>query len=224
MNVIKKCSFCAEFTSDKFYNLFYELVGANKSLQSRILFKNNDFVVIPTLGSLCPGYLLILPKKHFVSVGSMPNEYYQSLCKLLGNVKEIIQEKYFSNVIAFEHGAVSANYLGGACCDHAHIHVVPYNGNLLSSFQIRKFQIDEIFTFSSLSESVKNDKPYLFYQSQSNRMYMITADRIPSQMIRKIIAEKNGIPDKWDWRENLFEANIIKTISDFSDVFIDLHI
>jgi diadenosine tetraphosphate (Ap4A) HIT family hydrolase len=218
---MKKCSFCAEFNSDKNYNLFHDLVGARFSLTNRVIQETNQWIIIPSLGSFWPGYVLILPKKHFFSVGAMPEQYYDYLQRLLRCVKGKIQRIYSSKVIAFEHGAVSSSIAGGACSDHAHIHLLPYSGNILSSLPATEYQVNEIYSFNSLKVAVKNGSPYLFYQSSSNRMFIIRSNEIPSQIIRKIIAKQSGIPDKWDWKNNLFHENIISTINDLHGISIE---
>lgn len=38
------------------------------------VFESRNFVVVPSLGSLVEGWMLLLPKKHLLSMGALPEE------------------------------------------------------------------------------------------------------------------------------------------------------
>ena len=39
-------------------------------MSDHVLFESENFVVVPTIGSIVPGWLLVVPRSHFMSVGS----------------------------------------------------------------------------------------------------------------------------------------------------------
>ena len=53
----------------KFCEKFGEASGGNQ-IADHVLFESANFVVVPTVGSIIPGWLLVVPRSHFLSVGS----------------------------------------------------------------------------------------------------------------------------------------------------------
>jgi len=106
----EECTFCNEFVGNLEKTLFYQVIG-NK-VRSRILKETNNFVVIPTVGQIIEGYLLIMPKKHYLSVGHLPDSFYPELESLYYETKNILIKYYASPVFFFEHGSVSRLYIG----------------------------------------------------------------------------------------------------------------
>ena len=63
------CEFCSELKSFK-----ESRVGKiyNNHVNNRIIKESENFFVIPTIGQIIPGSLLILPKEHFETFSQIP--------------------------------------------------------------------------------------------------------------------------------------------------------
>jgi diadenosine tetraphosphate (Ap4A) HIT family hydrolase len=64
------CEFCIEISSprkSRFYKLFSQF-----NLETRILLEDRDNIAIPGLGALAEGYVIVLPKKHYISLSYLP--------------------------------------------------------------------------------------------------------------------------------------------------------
>jgi ATP adenylyltransferase len=192
------------FTEDEFFN--------------EILFESKNFKVIPSLGSLIEGWLLVLPKSHFISIGAIDNSHlYNELEELVDRTCKIVENEY-GNYVMFEHGPAQAETIVGCGVDYAHLHIVPIKIDLVqeSSKFITNCHWDRISSLSCTSDFHKRDLPYLLVQDNSKTLFIGSAEEIPSQTFRKVIAEHLGVPNKYDWKQYPFYSNITKTIAKFS--------
>jgi len=91
-----------------------------------ILYETDHFFITPTLGCMnIPGYLLLLSKECFKGMGSLPESLHQELEEVTQYAKARLKEVYNKDVQIFEHGPKVCDVHGGACLDHAHLHIVP---------------------------------------------------------------------------------------------------
>ena len=96
------------------------------------LFESPNFVALPSLGALVEGWLLLVPKQHFIAMGALP----ESLCDEMTAMKQLLwsalQECYGTSC-AFEHGPSASLRDVGCGVDHAHLHFVPTSFDLPSA-------------------------------------------------------------------------------------------
>lgn len=182
------------------------------------LYETKHFAVIPSLGSIVEGWLLIIPKKHYLSLGYLQSpELYSELESLLEYIG-YITKKLYGEYILFENGAFCSDKLVGCGVDYAHIHIVPTHENLIeiieNDFHI-KYNWKKIDSILESQNFVMNNKPYLYYRNQQGISYITTDNNIPSQLFRKAIAYKNGYTDKYDWKTEIFKNNILRTITKY---------
>jgi len=190
--MMNDCQYCEEFERG-----YLDLNG--KSLGNRILLETDNFVVFPTLGQIVEGYLLIAPKKHYLAIGEIPRANYKELEEVQGKVKTILSETYGSPLF-FEHGATSRKKRGGCCIEHAHIHAVPVQVEILGDLS-KVFGHKKIRDYNGLKTKFEREEPYFFLEDNFGRKYSFDIpDVVPSQYIRRIISEKIGKQERWDWR------------------------
>ena len=156
-------------------------------IHQRILYDDGFFVVFPALGHFVPGYLLIAPKEHYVSVSTLPEKIKEDLEQVQTKVKKILSEVY-GPVIFFEHGPASRK--GGCCIEHAHVHAVPVHFNL-DTIELPSRQIQ---TYTQLPSD-----EYLFVEDHKGVKQCYQANNLPSQLMRRKIAQQLNIPERWDW-------------------------
>lgn len=194
------CTFCAEPAGLPVNeNLLRSILQPRLKVNSRILFETTNWLVMPTIGPLRPGHLLMVSRRHYTSVGACPDLTNRELEGILEMVAQVLFDVYGLPVAAFEHGAVSYTKKGGCCVDHAHVHVLPCPFELLNPLK-ESFSVETITHFSALSLSVEMGQPYLFYQDPAGMRYLLTAPVIASQCMRILIARKQGTPQIWNWR------------------------
>lgn len=186
------CPYCKTF--ERGYDEF-----KGKNLGNRILFESKNFIVFPTIGQIVEGYLLIAPKKHFISMGGIPASFYRELESVQLKVRKTLSENY-SAPLFFEHGPASETKKAGCCIEHAHFHAVPVQLDILADLS-KNLKFKKIVSFEALKKQFKKARPYFFLETNNCQRYLFDIPEIvPSQYIRRIIAAKTGKPELWNWK------------------------
>jgi len=201
-----RCRFCTVFRS----------TVSNRSIQSwdKILFQSKNFTVFPSLGALIEGWLLIVPKDHALCLGGLSRELHSELDELRRQVSLALEECYGS-VTVFEHGPAQPCHSVGCGVDHAHLHILPTQINLIEG-------VKEIFPEPLKWEPVRSVQetaslyeaglPYLYVEQTPGRGFVTTHPNLQSQMFRKVVAKHIGRLERYNWREFHGEDNILSTI------------
>ena len=190
---MKECIFC-NIDKDKIYNT--------------ILDETDNFIVLPTLGSLVEGYILIVSKRHIYNIGELNQEEQDEYINLLNKYRELFNELYGKHPIIFEHGTSRLDIKSAASSVvHAHTHIVNFN------FKNEEDIIKEL-NFKEIKEinDVDSNKNYIFYISQNGKKYITYNFEGTSQLMRILIAKELGFIDKFNWKCEAFIDNIVKTI------------
>jgi diadenosine tetraphosphate (Ap4A) HIT family hydrolase len=206
------CDFCNEFSGDP-QNTFNRIY--RHDLVSRVLFRSKEFVVVPSLGQITEGHLLLLPIKHFTAFGELPESLLEEFTGLANNVAATITEGYGSSV-AFEHG-VRPGGSGGCGIYHAHLHAVPLANatDPVDALKLR-FPYTELTRLDEISKRSAGLSSYLLYQDSHTRLYLFDTGPLPSQYMRKLLADALESED-WDWRTAGIEQRLLATMKRFSD-------
>src|ERR1017187_4678860 len=93
------CTLCAELESD-----------AGRAPWNEPLIETEHFTVIPSLGALVEGWLLIVPKMHFISMGALPIDLRAEADGLEHQTRSLLKAKYRKPVVGFEHGPSAAHH------------------------------------------------------------------------------------------------------------------
>lgn len=177
---------------------------------NRPLWESENFIVIPSLGALVEGWLLIVPKEHYICIGEMPS----SLIDELNSVKFAVAfhlKDIYGEVVAFEHGPSTHKSKVGCSVDHAHLHVVPTSLSLVTASS--KFLPDDVNwvkgDFSNCRSAFADGKDYLYLEQPVGDGAIFVSKEIGSQVFRKSIACNMGILDESNWRDYP-KLNILK--------------
>lgn len=165
-----------------------------------------------------------MTNEHFTSAGACPHDMLLELNNIFITLRKAINLVYNSPCIIFEHGSLPNLGKGGASVDHAHLHILPFTYEILEDIS-EQFKIQRMESINEIHDPIRHSMPYLFYQNQKNENYIIIDEKIPSQYLRRIIANKTNELYRWNWRENYGLDYIKQTIIDFKCINIDeIHI
>ncbi|AFY38379.1 histidine triad (HIT) protein [[Leptolyngbya] sp. PCC 7376] len=204
-----KCTFCAQYVLHT-HAIAWSKIGQEYGQFSDVILETDNCLAIAGFGALTEGYVLIIPKDHYLSVGGLPKKLMSEFIA----VKQIIGDsikKIYGQVAFFEHG-MSTCSLSGGCIDHAHIHAIPCKTDFRAHLQIDfpEIQISDIFELSKFSNA---NISYIFYENIFEEKFVYVAtETIKSQYIRRLWAGSIGKPKEWNWGIFIGEKNIARTI------------
>lgn len=181
------------------------------------LLESQNFVAIPSLGSLLEGWLLITPRRHFISTGALPESLGAELSAFRCEVSAHL-EMIYGDICAFEHGPFAPNRQAGCGVDHAHVHLVPLSFDLVEIAR-PLMPSDTTWTrafWSDCKSAFDRRLDYLFVEQPVGEGRIAVADRFGSQILRRAIATAIGNADSFDWREHPNHNNIDRTIRSVS--------
>jgi diadenosine tetraphosphate (Ap4A) HIT family hydrolase len=209
-----KCDFCNEFSGEP-GNAFRRIYGGTP--ESRVLFRSDQFAVIPSLGQIFEGYLLVLPVMHFNALGDLPGPFIDELAQVCQLAGKALRSEY-GPFIFFEHGTRSED-VGGCGIYHAHLHAAPIGpaSDPIDLLKLR-FPFTQLARLDEINEQSANLPCYLFYQDSRERLYLFDTGPLPSQYMRKVLAEALDSSD-WDWRAAAREERLLATIRRLSEQF-----
>lgn len=194
----KDCYFCQEI----------EDPARNIMNRSRVVLESENYIVIPTVGCFQIGYLLVIPKQHYLCFGELSPAMLGELNGILQKITDFVSEKYNQKCIIFEHGTRDIEELTSTSIMHAHIHVIPFEKDIISSLP-NYCVLKKIAGFSDLVNEKEN---YLFLQEMNGNNYIVQNASYPSQFFRQIACKAMGIPNYWDWRTYPFLENMGITV------------
>lgn len=217
--MVKNCPFCDEYAcpSD---SRFYVEIGNKIGRISRVLLETDNWYVIPTLGSLTVGYVLLVTKQHYLSLANISRELLIEMLDLKKNVENILYKNLGMRCIAFEHGTANVDSKGANSVDHVHVHILPFSQPVWHNIalDVPKMHFDVVNSYQDLYSGWKEVLPnsYLLFQDLDQKIYYVSdASNMPSQLFRKCLAPYLGAKN-WDWHNESYSDNIIQTIDLFS--------
>lgn len=195
MKEAMRCEFCAEFGGAG--SLFEAIYGS--VLSSRVVLEEDGFAVMPSIGQVFPGSLMVLPRAHIERFADLPLEDQVAAQRLIDRLRRTSTRR----LIAFEHGAREAT--GGGCgIYHAHIHVVPVPDHMDTSPLVVGLAPSLSSLKGALCVLAASDEYLLLFDSEGRGWSRVLspADRseFPSQYFRRCLAALAGTPGSWDWR------------------------
>lgn len=192
------CIFCQMAKYKGFSNLEKYNQFVEKPVDC-IIYESPSFYVVPELGALKQGFLMIVPKEHILSVAQFPEELMPEYLEVCKDVEEILLKAFKGKSVAFmEHGSgPSGKTSHKKSIVHAHTHVV-VDFELKEKYQ-RMVQMKKCEDISDA-----NAVHYFSYQKSTGGQLMIAMDPevyVQRQFPRQVMAEELGLaPDQYNWR------------------------
>lgn len=183
------CSLCTEAAAVSYAPLYRAPSGAG------------DLVVLPSVGALAPGHVLICPVDHSRSWAERPPDQLVPALDLFAAIARGLGTLFGAPVHLFEHGNARTGTRIACSVEHAHIHALPANVSPSSV-------LDHAGPWEALSWSADVLKAstagseYLLYRTPDGRGYVSRRGLppTPSQLMRKLFANALGRPEAWNWR------------------------
>ncbi|ETR74240.1 MAG: hypothetical protein OMM_00348 [Candidatus Magnetoglobus multicellularis str. Araruama] len=155
---------------------------------NQILYETDDYCLIPALGSIIPGYVLLVSKEHMNSCATLSEDVINSLESQLNQILKLLKIKFPNrNWIVFEQGSTVCSETKGCCIDHLHLHIVPV-GNTIISDSVSKLASTpkRLSSISDLPILLSNQNSHYLYFRDTNDNNTVLTVEYPSQFVRKV--------------------------------------
>jgi len=193
----------------KFHWLFLPGQRSTKALYDNLIEETPNFAVLPTKGSIVPGWVLVVPKFATPRMADVPQSMLAELEELVNHITRKIETK-FGTTYTFEHGGLKGSPVSCGV-DQAHLHIAPVNFDLLEAAQVETAGGWIHTGADRVPQGECADGEYWFVSSGEAAVYK-TIDCPSPQFFRKIIARETGNADHWDYRGNDFIDNVSVTL------------
>jgi len=211
-----ECKYCSTLFGSQHHK-------ANNQPWNEILWESDNFVIVPTLGAIVEGWLLIISKEHYVCMGAIEKDLHTELEEAINLAATAVSSLYGRSTI-FEHGPCQQGLELGCGIDHAHMHVLPLQFNLRNAAKMSPemgmfdwVQVES--TFCQLSQLHRLGASYMYIQEQGKPGYYCMAKQAPCQSLRRIIARKLDVAERYDYNKYPFRENVANTIARMKQVF-----
>ena len=172
--------------------------------ENQPIWENSDYFALASIGALVEGWVLIIPKKHVVSMKDLYNA--KDFVDFTNNTLNAMRLKYPGPYISFEHGPNKCGSKTSCGTNHAHLHLVPYRNSLYkdmfnAGLTWENCNASQVFTYARSEE-------YLFYSEISTNSkwedhtgYIHILEQPVSQYFRKLIACQINRTDEYDYKK-----------------------
>lgn len=190
------CDFCLEGSGK-----FLETVAGRlyPELSHRTVGSFGSLFLVPSLGQLRVGHLLIIPVLHVTSFAGLVARRPEAAGELQGALAAV--RRAYGSLIVFEHGTCDAADSGGCGISHAHMHVLPADQALtelppLPASSWREVDPDDL---DALRAYPVSRSPYIYYCAPGGRAFVTSSRNVSSQFVRRWLSSRLGL-EEWDWR------------------------
>jgi len=172
---------------------------------NRHLAATDRFVVVPALGPLAVGHLLVVGMRHIPSLADEGEPAIEEYEQFVAGIREGFRSRGHS-LLEFEHGAKGSES-GGGCIVHTHVNLLP---DAEDHLEVLTPILGPPRRLRRLADLAQVDHPYVLVRSAAASI-IYRAEDIVSQLMRREICRARG-EDDWDWavsqRFDLVEATI----------------
>jgi ATP adenylyltransferase len=190
------CPFCAEFDGDGL-SIFAEMMGDR--LASRVVYEDQDFVVMPPLGEFIEGGLLLLTREHIPSFAWLRPELFGKLEHLLEAIGQTLINRWGVSPVVFEHGPAPQRGKGVCCVDHAHFNIFPAAVHIRP--QLAERMQMPVLALRDLAKFRHAEYGYLLVQENDGTRHAYDGYQAPTQLVRRLVTTALGLSERWHWQD-----------------------
>lgn len=176
------------------------------------LYADNDFVVVPSLGAVGVGHVLVVSREHVLCVGAADDVLRARLETLLDSLGRAMESR-FGAVATFEHGPSSAGSAAGCGIDHLHVHLAPVDAQLDLAGAVATLEPGLDWTAVSHLDALRDvhdeRMDYVMLRQSARGTLLASGQTIQSQLVRRALLP--GQPD-YRWADNPRDAEVTATV------------
>ncbi len=168
-------------------------------LYDKPLLRQSGFVVVPALGHIVEGYVLIVSEQHVPCMGALPAHMWADFGEVKRRIRSLMGAEC-GPMMFFEHGSVSDQRLAGNSVVHAHTHACPAVAGFIDVVR-DNLPMEQVEPGLFSQTSYLEQQPYLLIEDEVGRCYGSHPPRgLPSQYLRRLLSSHVGLVGQWDWQ------------------------
>jgi diadenosine tetraphosphate (Ap4A) HIT family hydrolase len=195
------CEICAEIAGEPEGDAYHRLLADDRYVH-RLILGGGEFGVLPSLGPLVPGHVLMCPVRHLRRFADLPIDLVEQFPAYVEDVIAVLESVYSCPVTRFEHGTSGDGSRIPCTVEHAHVHLLPLPAGASPILP----DLGWATVPGGLRELRDYVGPYeyLTWEHPDGHRLVLRGDdagAIPSQLLRRVVADAVGLPE-WNWRVN----------------------
>jgi diadenosine tetraphosphate (Ap4A) HIT family hydrolase len=195
-----ECCLCSQIEGRPEHDLIARLLP-NDPYTRRIPIETPHFAVIPSLGPLAEGHVLLCPKQHLKSFSELPvnlDSEYLDVCTL---IEARLRATYAPQLVVFEHGMAVTGGRVPCSVEHAHKHFVPLLASTEPVFEPR-LRWRAYDGSPSALRALTAGREYISMRDTHGKHQLLLSEgaAFESQYMRRVLAASLGCTH-WNWRE-----------------------
>jgi len=197
---------------------FRSLLAGKGGDHDHVLLETHGCLVAPTLGSIIPNWLLVVPRRLAVSFRDWQTNADIGPIQLVSDVLGKLDVTP-RRAIWFEHGPATEGSVVGCGVDYAHLHILidaPFTSDELAAASMERGDVlwREASAFDAYA-SLSHTRSYLVVGSLRDVLIAEGVENVGSQFFRRVIADIVGRPEQWNYRTHAHMENVRETVSTF---------
>jgi ATP adenylyltransferase len=190
-----------------------------KPIYDRALCEWDGCIATPTLGSILPDWLLIIPRRQALNFSQWFSETRFEPARV---IKNFLSQRRISEdrAIWFEHGSKNRGSILGCGVEHAHLHLLIDTPFSFDEFTTAVMSSSDLvwskIVGPSSYERLCGDESYLFMACGDRQFVAKNVEAVGSQFFRRVVAAMAGQREAWDYKAFPHINNIEMTIHNFS--------
>jgi len=203
------CAICKELRGSQQTRISLALEDENVS--NAVLVLSDLFAVIPSVGPLVRGHALVVTRRHSSNIlASLDESGYSEFREVCRQYSDWSKNAGASDtrLLCFEHGSRCSTEQMLCSTGHGHVHLLPLQNNestrVLEALAKQGFKVKDFHELCGVAEHFKQYVTAFSIGPQQQNLQGVVRDgsNVPSQYLRRVIAEVLGLP-QWDWKSNI---------------------
>jgi diadenosine tetraphosphate (Ap4A) HIT family hydrolase len=183
----------------------YKHLFPRSRLSSEVLRESRFFAAILDIAPIVEGYMLIVTKEHRTAFSQMGQAELDDLEVFISSISDVLFRAYGVRPQLYEHGCPNSSPRHSCCVEHAHLHLVPFAGQLLVPDEWQRFR-----RIKGLAGLCSIHKEYLYLRDAKGQSWLCDKGALPHQYFRKNLAHATGA-EVWNWTDYVMLAAPLQT-------------
>jgi ATP adenylyltransferase len=209
------CAFCSQIAGHRESNAIEAILGSDWSRRP-ILLESAHAVVMPSIGALSAGHVLVCPRAHIRGTATARTEIAVDIERLTRSSRERL-EGLATPIHGFEHGSSLRGPSIACSVEHAHLHLVPADVDIRPQLLTFTTWEDASGSPHDLAQQTSGREYLLYLAPTGERWLAMTDTGFPSQILRRVFADALGMGSQWNWRVHAAEGRMRDTVALFTD-------